>query len=129
MWYVLGIAGFCLLSILIKRIRAANEFEQEVVELFALRDSLSDQAFSYAQLVGLPEPVQAYFRHVLKEGEPYINYVRLKHNGQFKTGLNNKWVDIVGEQYFTVKNPGLSGKEQRRCLLHVICIYQIRAGW
>ncbi|MGY4538378.1 hypothetical protein ACVW0P_002798 [Mucilaginibacter sp. UYNi724] len=110
MWYVLGIAGFCLLFILIKRIRAANEFEQEVVELFALRDSLSDQAFSYAQLVGLPEPVQAYFRHVLKEGEPYINYVRLKHNGQFKTGLNNKWVDIVGEQYFTVKKTGFIWK-------------------
>ncbi|MBD1393016.1 hypothetical protein IDJ76_07900 [Mucilaginibacter sp. ZB1P21] len=110
MWYVPGILALCLLIIVIKRRLTAKEFEQEVTELFALPDGLTNQAFSYTQLVDLPGPVQAYFRHVLKDGEPYINYVRLKHNGQFKTGLNKKWVDIKGEQYFTVKKPGFIWK-------------------
>ena len=114
MWLLSGFLIFCLVAVLIRRQFVAREFNHEVTELFALPDGLSHQAFSYNQLADLPKPVQEYFRHVLKEGEPYINYVRLKHNGQFKTGIHKKWVDIKGEQYFTVKKPGFIWKGTTR---------------
>ena len=58
------------------------------------------------QFSGLPEPVQQYFKHVLKDGHPYISHIRLTHDGQFKTGQVKDWVNIKGEQYFTTDKPG-----------------------
>ena len=51
-----------------------------------------------------------YFNYVLKEGQPYISYVRITHEGQFKTGLNKKWITIKGEQYATTEKPGFIWK-------------------
>jgi hypothetical protein len=55
-------------------------------------------------------PVQRYFKYVLKEGQSYISYVSLLHDGQFKTGLDKGWTDIKGEQYFTTERPGFIWK-------------------
>lgn len=79
---------------------------KQVKVLFSQSKNISKQKFSYKQLEGLPEPVQRYFKHVLKDGQRYISYVRLKHDGQFKTDLKNDWVNISGEQYFTTEKPG-----------------------
>ncbi|KAA3437119.1 DUF6544 family protein [Rufibacter hautae] len=85
---------------------AAYQLKSEVKRLFAGSETTTGKYFSHAQLVGLPAPVQRYFKHVLKEGQPYINHVRLRHVGQFKTDLKKGWVDIKGEQYFTAPTPG-----------------------
>jgi hypothetical protein len=58
----------------------------------------------------LPEPVQEYFKHVLKEGQPYISYASIKHDGQFKTGVNKSWINIRGEQFATTDKPGFIWK-------------------
>jgi hypothetical protein len=81
-----------------------------VQNLFEQAGSLTKNTFSYDQLEGLPQPVQRYFRHVLQEGQPYISYVRLKHDGWFKTGKDKKAMDIQGEQYFTAEKPGFIWK-------------------
>ena len=80
------------------------------MELFAQSENISDKRFSYDQISGLPEPVQHYFKHVLKEGQPYISYVRLMHDGFFKPGQKKDWVEIEGEQYFTSDKPGFIWK-------------------
>lgn len=54
--------------------------------------------------------MRRYFRYVLKEGQPYISYVRLTHDGLFKTKENKDWVKIEGEQYFTTEKPGFIWK-------------------
>lgn len=72
--------------------------------------NLSGKTFNYTQLTGLPQPVQHYFKHVLKPGQPYISYASIKHNGQFKTGLHKDWRKIKGEQYATTKKPGFIWK-------------------
>lgn len=79
---------------------------KQVKVLFSQSKNISKQKFNYKQLEGLPVPVQRYFKHVLKDGQRYISYVRLKHDGQFKTDLKNDWVNITGEQYFTTEKPG-----------------------
>lgn len=78
----------------------------EVRELFQQAQSLDGKIFTHDQLRGLPKPVQEYFKHVLDEGQPYISYLRLRHDGWFKTGPDKKAMKIRGEQYFTASHPG-----------------------
>ncbi len=86
------------------------QFKTEVERLFSESGDLSAKIFKYEQLSGLPEPVQRYFKHVLKDGQPYLSYVRLTHDGQFRAGLDKDFTDIKGEQYFTAENPGFIWK-------------------
>ena len=110
MLYLLIIIAIIGLIFLIGKINLANRFSKEVTQLFAESKNISAKQFTFKQLEGLPEPVERYFRHVLKDGQPYISYVRLTHNGQFKTDLKKDWVDITGEQYFTTEKPGFIWK-------------------
>lgn len=86
------------------------QFKNEVEQLFFESVNQSAKIFRYEQLSDLPEPVSRYFRHVLKDGQPYISYVRLTHDGQFKTGFDKDWINIEGEQYFTSEKPGFIWK-------------------
>lgn len=86
------------------------QFKNEVERLFSESGDLSAKIFSDGQLTDLPEPVGRYFRRVLKNNQPFISYVRLTHNGQFKAGLDKDWANIRGEQYFTTKKPGFIWK-------------------
>lgn len=110
MLYIL--IAIALISIVLTagKINLSIRFNRQVKELFAQSRNISTKKFSYQQLLGLPEPVHRYFKHVLKEGQPYISCVRLQHDGQFKTNLKKDWVNIKGEQYFTTEHPGFIWK-------------------
>ena len=107
---ILSVITILIIIFFIGKINMSVKFEKEVTELFSQSKNISDKTFSYDQISGLPEPVQRYFKHVLKEGQPYISYVRLTHDGQFKSDLKKDWVDIEGEQYFTTEKPGFIWK-------------------
>lgn len=107
---IFSIAGFIILLFIIGRIRLAVQFGQEVKALFAKSKNISHQTFHKNQLDNLPEPVQRYFNYTLKDGQPYISYARIKHEGQFKTGLDKSWINIKGEQYATTEKPGFIWK-------------------
>ncbi len=107
---ILTIVALLLILLVILKVRLSQQFNGEVKQLFARSEIISDKKFSYSQLSGLPLPVQLYFKHVLKEGQPYISYARLMHDGKFKAGLNKKWISIRGSQYFTAGNPGFIWK-------------------
>lgn len=107
---ILFIIGFLLLILLIGKINLTLKFEREVKELFSQSKNISGKLFNHQQLVGLPEPVQRYFKHILKDGQPYISYARIKHDGQFKMGLDKDWIKIKGEQYATTEKPGFIWK-------------------
>ncbi len=111
MTYILiFIAAIVVIILIIGKINLSIKFGSEVKELFAQSKNISDQLFHKDQLDSLPEPVQRYFRHILKEGQPYISYARIKHDGQFKTDLKKDWIDIKGEQYATTEKPGFIWK-------------------
>ncbi len=80
--------------------------KRQVEKLFSESKTLKDKTFYYEQLSRLPEPVQAYFRYAMEDGQSYLSQLRLKHTGQFKTGQGKDWVDIKGKQYFSAKPPG-----------------------
>lgn len=99
-----------LLILVIGKISMSIRFGKEVKTLFAQSKPISGKQFQAAQLTTLPGPVQRYFNHVLKEGQPYISYARIKHDGQFKTGADKDWINIKGEQYATTEKPGFIWK-------------------
>lgn len=107
---ILSVIGLLAIILIIGKINLSIQFNKEVKELFAQSQTITNQAFSYTQLLGLPEPVQRYFKHVLKEGESYISYARITHDGQFKTGFDKDWINIKGEQYATTQKPGFIWK-------------------
>ena len=85
---------------------ANAQMNNDVKTLFSNTATFDGKIFSYDQLEGLPAPVQRYFKHVLPEEQPYVESVRLKHDGRFKSGVDKDWTDIKGEQYFTSATPG-----------------------
>lgn len=100
-----------LISILIVgKINLSIKFGKQVKELFAQSKSITARQFYKKQIDSLPVPVQQYFNHVLKDGQPYISYVRIKHRGQFKADLKKGWMNIKGEQYATTERPGFIWK-------------------
>ena len=108
------IVGAILIFLITLKLLSINQFHKEISTLFAQSQNLSNKVFSFDQLKDLPAPAQRYFRHVLKEGQPYISYVRLTHEGQFKTSPKQDWVNIKGEQYFTTSKPGFIWKGSTR---------------
>ena len=110
MLYIVIPIALCVIILIIGKINLSVKFDREVKELFAQSKNISGQQFHMTQLDGLPEPVQRYFRHILNEGQPYISYARIKHDGQFKTDLEKGWISITGEQYATTEKPGFIWK-------------------
>lgn len=107
---MLIILAVVLSEAVIIKIRSIVRFNRDVIKIFSLSKDISKKTFDYSQLVGLPEPVQRYFRHVLKEGQPYVSYVRLLHKGQFRRSINSQWTNIEGQEYFTTERPGFIWK-------------------
>jgi hypothetical protein len=107
---VLSIAVLIALIFIIGKIRLAAQFDKEVKILFDQSKNISHQTFDKTQLDNLPEPVQRYFNYILKNGQPYISYARIKHKGHFKTGIDKSWIKIKGEQYATTEKPGFIWK-------------------
>ena len=99
-----------LLILIVGKINLSIKFSQQVKELFEQSESISNRRFHKSQLNSLPEPVQRYFNHILIDGQPYISYARIKHDGQFKTDLDKGWINITGEQYATTEKPGFIWK-------------------
>lgn len=110
MLYIFIPIALVIIMLVIGKINLSIKFDREVRELFAQSKNVSGQLFFKDQLDSLPEPVQRYFKHILKEGQPYISYARIKHDGRFKTGLEKSWIDIKGEQYATTERPGFIWK-------------------
>ncbi len=105
-----SILGGILLILLIGKINSIIQFNRNVKTLFSNSKNISNKNFNYAQLDSLPEPVQRYFKYVLKDGQPYISSVRMTHSGQFKTGFDKDWINIKGEQYASTEKPGFIWK-------------------
>ena len=104
----IAVLGLGLLFVMLQPARRNLKAQvmKEIETLFSNAASFEGKTFSYDQLEGLPAPVQRYFKHVFTEGQPYVETVRLQHDGRFKTGVDKDWTNIKGEQYFTSATPG-----------------------
>lgn len=106
----LSIIVLIFIIYIIGKINLSIQFSNQVKTLFSQSKSITAQQFHKNQLDSLPAPVQRYFNHVLKEGQPYISYAQTKHEGLFKAALDKGWMNIKGEQYATTEKPGFIWK-------------------
>jgi hypothetical protein len=59
------------------------------------------------ELVGLPAPVQRYFRTVLKEGQPIVTAVTIDMAGTFNMSpTSEQWKPFTSRQRITTRRPG-----------------------
>ena len=98
--------GVPVLGLFVARAGAARRLRADAQRLLAAAAAGSARVYHETQLAGLPAPVQRYFRRVLREGQPYLRGLRLRHTGQFKTDLKKDWMAIEGEQYISADPPG-----------------------
>ncbi|HHW08396.1 MAG TPA: hypothetical protein GXX29_00315 [Firmicutes bacterium] len=63
--------------------------------------------FRAEDLAGLPTPVERYLRTVLKDGQPLVAAVTLKHAGTFNMGTDSdKWTPFTSTQHVVTNRPG-----------------------
>jgi len=63
--------------------------------------------FETAELEGLPEPVQRYFRAVLRPGQPMLLGARIRQEGQFRMGEDkDSWRPFRADQLILAGPPG-----------------------
>ncbi len=103
---ILSALAVPVIALLAGRWLVARQSRRDVANLFSSAKTGPVKTYDPAQLTGLPTPVQRYFRHVLKPGQPYVRVARLRHDGQFKTDLKKDWIAISGEEYFLTDAPG-----------------------
>lgn len=86
-----------------------NRFNQmvnaEIEAMFGALGSQSTKTFSVSDLEGLPEPVQKFLARSLKEGQPYVDSVRLRQSGTMRLSPDQPWKPFEAEQYFTTNPP------------------------
>jgi hypothetical protein len=71
----------------------------------------------FSELEGLPEPVARYFRVVLRDGQPMIAGLRVRHRGTFNMGRGTDWWrPFSSEQRVIVRRPGFDWNARVRML-------------
>lgn len=124
---ILSILFFLAIIWMTGKYLAEREFDRQVDTLFKKSGEIQNKNFQYSQLQNLPEPVQRYFKLVLPEGQPYISYIRLEHDGQFKIDPIKNGQILKVNSILQHNHLALSGKVQQICLLQEICFCQGKA--
>ena len=108
------VTGLCLTAgFFAWRLVLARRFTAGVKTLFSLSGNFAAKKFSYAQLDGLPSPVQRYFRHVIKDGQPYINYARLPMMANSELAWTRIGQILLVSNILQPARPALSGKAKQ----------------
>jgi hypothetical protein len=75
--------------------------------LEAARVPVQLQTVEFRELEGMPAPVQRYFRAVLREGQPLVAAVDVKHAGTFNLNESDeRWRPFTSRQRVVTQRPG-----------------------
>jgi hypothetical protein len=75
--------------------------------LDAARVPVRPQTVDFGELEGLPAPVGRFFRVVLKEGQPMVAAVRVRHAGTFNMGeTSDQWKPFTSDQVVVTQRAG-----------------------
>jgi hypothetical protein len=75
--------------------------------LEAARLPIESVAVRFGELGGLPAPVERYLRSVLKEGQPLVTGVRVRHRGTFNASASSEtWKRFESDQQVVIRRPG-----------------------
>jgi hypothetical protein len=78
-------------------------------QLEAARSPVTRSSYNAREIEGLPAPVQRYFRAVLRDGQPIVTGVTVRHTGTFNVtalGSRETWMPFTSEQRVLTHRPG-----------------------
>lgn len=94
-------------TLLIGAYRWNNATQRIRARLYGACVPVTPPTVNFQELEHLPEPVQRYFRLVLKEGQPMVTAVHVQHHGRFDiSGNTGKWKPFISDQLVVMKRPG-----------------------
>ena len=71
------------------------------------RQTIKPQIYDQKEIEGLPEPVQRFFRTVLKDGQAIASAVKLSQQGLFNMSeTEDKWSPFTATQFVITQRPG-----------------------
>jgi hypothetical protein len=76
--------------------------------LEAGREPVLQRTVDFRELEGLPAPAQRYLQAVLKDGQPMVSGVRVRHTGTFNMGeeAEDNWKPFTSDQVVVTRRPG-----------------------
>lgn len=92
-------------SVVIGKITFKRKINNEVKEIFENSQKAKAEIITQADIKGLPEPVQKYLRYTQVIGKKEIRTVRLKQKGMFRRNVDQKWMPLKAQEYYTINPP------------------------
>lgn len=105
---VLGavLAG-ALVAIYVERSRLDRETEALVEDLLVVSPSRPERTVHVSDCDSLPAPIRRYLTHVLRDGQPLVQAVRLHQQGAFRSdGAASAWHSFRATQHVRTDPPG-----------------------
>jgi hypothetical protein len=108
LWIILGLAVVAAGALVYGSLRWQSATDAMHATLEAARRSAGPKTYSANELIGLPAPVQRYFRAALTDGQPIILAVSVEHTGTFNMAAtgNDQWRPFSSTQRVITQRPG-----------------------
>lgn len=108
----IGIIVFSIaVSLVIAAIYGSYRWQSDTDKLRAKltdgRRTIKPKIYDQKEIEGLPEPVQRFFRTVIKDGQPIASAVKLSQQGLFNMNeMEDKWSPFTATQLAIAQPPG-----------------------
>lgn len=104
---ILGLA----VSIATALVYGSNRWQSATKEMHTKLEAallpIGAKTYSPDELIGLPAPVQRYFRKALKDGQPMVSAVSVQHSGTFNMSeTGEQWRPFISTQRVITQRPG-----------------------
>jgi hypothetical protein len=111
--FIALLLAVCTAALLLGAHRARRATRDLHARLLAGREPIRPRNYDARELDGLPEPVQRYFRAVLRDGQPIISVARFSHAGTFNMGATRaRWRGFDSTQLVVTRRPGFDWDAQ-----------------
>jgi hypothetical protein len=104
---ILGLTVIITVALIYGSRRWESATKEMHAKLEAARRSIGRRTYGPDDLIGLPAPVQKYFRAVIKDGQPIVSVVHVELSGSINmSATGDKWKRFTSTQRVIVQRPG-----------------------
>lgn len=69
-----------------------------------------NKVFHASDISTLPPIVQKYFTTTLREGQPYIDFIHMRQEADFRTQIEGDWSHLSADVWYSANQPGMVWK-------------------